>query len=453
MAKSSKAKTPFQRLINASCKKSTHKLRSPWRTRTKRQIIKLTPAEKAAKKIRRREQKASYQVALQEAREAVDNIADDLYKQFHKHSKQYYKEEVMQISRLQKTQKNAGPWNAFVSKEVKRINDERPAGEPKKKVHELIGQISEKWRTLSNDEQKNTTEDVLTSLHDTREMRELASHNVPIASFHDVRVTLETLDEEIQRLHARTRIEVALIAVRSSSEHYNRPHVLTTSDRVSDFFQLTIKENILDVAVRMEAYMLSGIHGVVGNYVQEMILLRKQISSLIMLKLNETAKTTISRMYYHNFDSKITEKHGVIVKNWPLQMFCSPSAVATRVELNLLLNSWKSDTTHFYKMTADEYDAWMDERSNPPVIQMDVDLHVVTPNDVTSNIPSPSGNITTSAVAASRPLTTNFANWAVSGENNAAVPVTKKPRKTRKDKGVPRKKRNAENAGQMQVTV
>ena len=66
---------------------------------------------------------------------------------------------------------------------------------------------------------------------------------------------------QIQRLHARTGVEVVLIAVRSAKEHYNRPHVVTTSDRVSDFFEITMKENVFDVTVRLEAYMLSGVQG------------------------------------------------------------------------------------------------------------------------------------------------------------------------------------------------
>lgn len=60
-----------------------------------------------------------------------------------------------------------------------------------------MGEISAKWRSLSESEKASHTEEALAVLRDTREMRELASHNVPINAFHDVRATLDTLDEEV----------------------------------------------------------------------------------------------------------------------------------------------------------------------------------------------------------------------------------------------------------------
>lgn len=118
----SKNSSTFQRLLSASRVTSTHQLRTPWRTRTKRVSIKLTPAEKAEKKARRQSEKTHYQEALQAAHAELWRIAEGLRNEFQKHSTQYYMEEITQISRLQKKQKIAGAWNAFVSKEVKRMN-------------------------------------------------------------------------------------------------------------------------------------------------------------------------------------------------------------------------------------------------------------------------------------------------------------------------------------------
>ena len=124
MAKS-KLSPQFQRLLSASRKKSTHLARRPWRTRKKQQVIKLTPVEKAARKARRRQEKVTHQEALQNAQEEVRKLGEQLRSKFGKHTIQYYIEEIMQISRLQKKQRRAGAWNAFVSKEVKRLNDGR----------------------------------------------------------------------------------------------------------------------------------------------------------------------------------------------------------------------------------------------------------------------------------------------------------------------------------------
>ena len=148
-------------------------------------------------------------------------------------------------------------------------------------------------------------------------------------------------------------------------------------------------------------------------------------------------------MYYSNFDAKITEKHGIIVKNWPLPMFCSPSEVKTRVELNLLHNAWKSGTAHFYKMTRQEFDVWQDEQFHN-VNQMDtVDHTPVACNPIDDMVsmvdPADPATSTLPAVPATMMLS-NVANTVVTGKGGSTVFVTRKPRKTRSDKGVPRKK-------------
>lgn len=67
-------------------------------------------------------------------------------------------------------------------------------------------------------------------------------------------------------------------------------------------------------------------------------------------------------MQYDRFDDLITRKYGVVVKNWPLKRFCNPSAVATRIELEILFNSWESGATRFEKLSQDELRAWENER-------------------------------------------------------------------------------------------
>ncbi|KAG6875478.1 hypothetical protein C0993_009034, partial [Termitomyces sp. T159_Od127] len=247
------------RLPSASRKLSTHHLRKPWRTRSQRVIQSLTSQQKAQRKQERMEAKVTYKQALREAQDQVRMLAKSLQAQSQKHSVEHYYEEIMQTSRMQKNRKKAGSWNAFVSMETQRMNAELPPGVPKKKVHDFIAAIAAKWKLLSNEEKIQLTEEKVATLRDTREMRDLASHNVPISAFHDTRATLDSLDEEVRRLHARTGIEVLMVAVRSNKEHYSPPHILTTSERVETFVELTMKENIFDIGMRMEAYMLLGV--------------------------------------------------------------------------------------------------------------------------------------------------------------------------------------------------
>ncbi|KAG6901167.1 hypothetical protein C0995_016183 [Termitomyces sp. Mi166 len=149
------------------------------------------------KKQERSDTKATYQQALQEAQDHVHMLAEGLQSQFQKHSVEYYYKEIMQTSCLQKKRKKAGSWNAFVSIEMQWINAELPPGIPKKKVNDFIGEIAAKWKSLSDEEKAQLTEEKVTTLCNTHKMHDLASHNVPISMFHDTCTILNNLNKEV----------------------------------------------------------------------------------------------------------------------------------------------------------------------------------------------------------------------------------------------------------------
>ncbi|KAG6885321.1 hypothetical protein C0995_009408 [Termitomyces sp. Mi166 len=313
-------------------------------------------------------------------------LADGLQSQFQKHSVEYYYKEIMQTSHLQKKHKKAGSWNAFL-----------PPSVLKKKVNNFIGEIAAKWKSLSDEEKAQLTEEKVTTLHNTREMRDLAFHNVPISAFHNIHATFNNLNEEVQQLHAWTGIEVLMLA----------------------------------------------------NYVEENTHLHSEMSSLILYKLiEEVTSAKISRMYYHSFDIHITTKYGVVVKSWPLKMFCSSSEITSCTELKIILNAWKTDTTRFYKMMCNEFKAWKTQQFNA--------LNALTNNAYdggsasigypstlatplhTSGVPGTASAISI-LTPTPTPLSMNIVN-TVSGGDGSMVFVMKKPWKVRKDKGIERKK-------------
>jgi len=75
-------------------------------------------------------------------------------------------------------------------------------------------------------------------------------------------------------------------------------------------------------------------------------------------------------MQYTRFDDLVTGKYGVIIKNWPLKEFCAPSAVPTRIALEVLFNAWDSGVTQFYKLSRDEKSAWETERFSSRLAMM-----------------------------------------------------------------------------------
>ena len=113
----------FTCLLSASCTVQTSIKRKAWRHRKVHIRIKCTPTEKAEQKRKHLEAKLTYHKALEDCRRVIEDQAKALRKQFGLYSVQYYKEEIMQHSRLDKKRKEAGRWQAFVSKETKAINN------------------------------------------------------------------------------------------------------------------------------------------------------------------------------------------------------------------------------------------------------------------------------------------------------------------------------------------
>ena len=87
---------------------------------------------------------------------------------------------------------------------------------------------------------------------------------------------------------------------------------------------------------------------------------------LTCLLLGLAAGMPISRMYYTNFDHAITEKYHVILEGWPLEKFCSPSDIASRNEVSVLMASFESGATRFRKLSPTEFEKWTEKRLTNP---------------------------------------------------------------------------------------
>ena len=207
----------------------------------------------------------------------------------------------------------------------------------------------------------------------------------------------------------------------------------------------------------------------------------------------DTAGVKVSRMNYQNFKDGITDKFGVVLENWPLKTFCSPSDIKSRNEVKVLFHAWDSGATRFRKMPVAEWKEWqekrfqqalgcsetveddgdgdgdgdqrppgnhngmtagVDQRSEPgttafwpidPTLQMTTDP---APTNVTTA--STLAIATTSSASDGerhgghkgkkrrREPLTDFINSTVTSSTGAPVIVLKKPRKERSDKGVKR---------------
>lgn len=184
--------------------------------------------------------------------------------------------------------------------------------------------------------------------------------------------------------------------------------------------------------------------------------------------------TKVPRMYYTNFDKNITKRYRIIVENWPLKKFISPSDIGTSHELNVLLNAWQSKTTTFRKLEGVEWEEWereFDDRDSEALErvqelrdrrqerQPSLPSHTGSePNTLNSSDTSPPEPSTPSSSTSAAPVSvqpqtltpsiTFVNNFSVLGKNGTQVELVSKPRKKRKDAGKPRgsRKKPRENA-------
>ncbi|EMD37934.1 hypothetical protein CERSUDRAFT_94917 [Gelatoporia subvermispora B] len=456
----------LQRLAAQHRSATAHLQRAPWRYRSKRKGLKLTPTEKLAvvkKKLERREKRAS---VIADAQQTVSDVIAKAQAELGVQDFQQVKTEIMQDRRKATTKRAPNRWNAFVMSEAKRMNDALPDGAPRLKSSELAGQIRERWLAMSPEERVAATTNTIQELADKREMRRHAPHNTAISAFHDARASITAMQRDLEALHERTGVEAVLMVVRTSPDHYNRPFAFVTSQRAESFFSYTLNTQAIDVALHLESFCLSGVTGLVEKGREWFAQTRMRLQVIILNKLRNVAQANVPKMQYKNFHRQITARYGVVIEGWPLDKFVPPSLVKSRTELEVLLRAWETDATRFRKLSKQEFQLWQENhvREAQSTEDSDDDESEETIDDTALGggaepfmqdlVPSTRSDPTESSVQDESPsqavtqlksnprndTLTNIVNVVMSA-SGTAVPIVKKPRKTRSDKGKPRKKR------------
>ncbi|KAI0691918.1 hypothetical protein C8T65DRAFT_537243, partial [Cerioporus squamosus] len=251
-------------------------------------------------------------------------------------------------------------WNAFISKELKRMNaGEHDSDVEPQRVHNgVIKELSARWAAMTPDERQAEAGEELEKLVARQENRVKGVHNVQLHAFNDTRANLASVTRQLDELKGRTDNDFILLAVRSHIHDYNPPYVYYTNERVQDFFELVTKMPITDLAAKLEAHVISGVEGTTRNARQETVELKRQVKELIFDTLQESCtRTTIPKMFYINFEEHITMRYGIIVKNWPLKRFAAPGSLS-RIELEVLLHAFKNKLTTFRQLDDEEWVDW-----------------------------------------------------------------------------------------------
>lgn len=65
-------------------------------------------------------------------------------------------------------------------------------------------------------------------------------------------------------------------------------------------------------------------------------------------------------MNYASFEDAITDRYGIVCEGWPLQDFVSPSAIKSRLSVEILHAAWTNGTARFRRLTPEELRARRD---------------------------------------------------------------------------------------------
>ncbi|KAI9063903.1 hypothetical protein FKP32DRAFT_1525835, partial [Trametes sanguinea] len=223
--------------------------------------------------------------------------------------------------------------------------------ERKRVSSEVIKDIAERWRNMSQEERANAVGDGVEKLAERREGRKHGLHNVSIAAFNDVRATLSTIAQELDNLNGRTGTDILLVAVRSKPDQFNRPYVFYTSDRITQFISSATaqKETINQFAMRIEAACIGGLEEVVHSHKDELQDLKNRTAKLIADKLKQACvRGQVRKMFYVNFEQHVTLHHGVVLEGWPAGIkFAAPGKFNSIPELQALYTAWDTGAARF----------------------------------------------------------------------------------------------------------
>ena len=92
---------------------------------------------------------------------------------------------------------------------------------------------------------------------------------------------------QLNDLHAQSGTEFVLMAVRPDNTQYLQPFVITSTDRVTEFFSMSLQHSLTDISMRLEAYCLTGIEGMVDSHRAKVVSLKSEVSTLILQLLRE----------------------------------------------------------------------------------------------------------------------------------------------------------------------
>ncbi|KAG0703465.1 hypothetical protein DFH29DRAFT_998462 [Suillus ampliporus] len=181
-----------------------------------------------------------------------------------------------------------------------------------------------------------------------------------------------------------TGMKIIVLAVRSDVDHFNQPHVFHT-EHARDFFTACLKSSVHNIAFRLEGFCVAGVKGLARTHIEEVIQLKKQISELVLQKLQTVAAP-----------QKVSQMYRIIIENWLLAKFCAPGDISSHNELLVLYHAWESDATRFHHLTDTEFELWEEDWFQAALaLQNEATMEGTQPSESSPKHPLESSPVTT----------------------------------------------------------
>ncbi|KAH9911786.1 uncharacterized protein BXZ73DRAFT_56765, partial [Epithele typhae] len=346
----------IKKLPQSTRKVGKRSVKIPWASRRPR--AKLSYAEKKALREKSKVYKQTLNNRLDAIRDEVWDHAVSLHEDLGKHSAAWYYRLILHQSNIRfKEPRALSLWNAFVSQELCAHNQDLNTND--RVSSGFIKTLAERWAAMSNEEREDVSRDKVEELNERREERGRPVPNLAVANFNDTRATLQDVAKELNDLHERTGVEVLLFACRGDQANHLKPWVYRTSERLEEFVELFSGATLGKLAARIEAWCLTGIKGLTKKHKNTVLELKSKVGTLILEKLHATStRGKPSAMSYLDFANRITLKYGVVLENWPVEVFQAPGRFNSLKYLNTLYSAWEGGTTAFRLLTDEEFTAW-----------------------------------------------------------------------------------------------
>ncbi|EIW80799.1 hypothetical protein CONPUDRAFT_154797 [Coniophora puteana RWD-64-598 SS2] len=408
-------------------KKAYKGTRGPTRRRFAAPRIPKTPGERATLKAQRFARRQDLNADLKDAQKQVMEMAIQLQQKYRGHSVEWYFEAILQQARADGKKRAPNNWNAFLHVKTRELNDALPEGERRLTASERAAELKVIWNKIPESERAEFAKEMVEDLEKFRENKDDAVHNFSLMSYHDAHSTLKSCADELNRMAGRTDTRVMLMAVRSDNEHVLTPYFYASDISLATYFHALTRYTPHEFLAKLESCTISGLIGLIHNAKDEFVMLKKEVVLEILIKLRKATNYQWNRTPYLHFDDAVTYKYGVVVENWPLKTFASPSSVTNLPELKVLLSAWETKTTSFRKMSDEEWAEWRTKHELKRMQEMNMAIDSVQTSASTPSQPGSPSHPAASEIAPSQSSPSEVAPSQPTPSQAAFLPVAYPP--------------------------